>query len=98
MADAERAPAWPLEMDKVLRYSAALSRKPGFTLIDSFVGTCSWILRRFQFPPLPLPNPMLEALKASVLERQEVETREVTEAIGVPSQAGQASRGTHALG
>ena len=77
-------PAWPLEMDKVLRYSAALSHKPGFTLIDSFVGTCSWILRRFQLPPLPLPNPMLEALKARVLERQGAETREVTEAIGVP--------------
>ena len=71
-------PAWPLEMDKVLRYSAALSHEPGFTLFDSFVGTCSWILRRFQLPPLPLPNPMLEALKARVRERQ------VTEAIGVP--------------
>ena len=35
-------PAWPLEMGKVLRYSAALSHKPGCsTLIDSFVGTCS---------------------------------------------------------
>ena len=57
-------------MDKVLRYSAALSHKPGFMLIDSFVGTRSWILRRFQLPPLPLPNPMLEALKARVLEQQ----------------------------
>ena len=72
-------PAWPLEMDKVLRYSAALSHKPGFTL-----GTCSWILRRFQLPPLPLSNLMLEALKARVLERQGAETREVTEAIRVP--------------
>ena len=77
-------PASPLEIDKVLRYSVAPSHKPGFTLIDSFVGTCSWILRRFQLPPLPLPNPMLEALKARVLERQGAETREVTEAIGVP--------------
>ena len=77
-------PAWPLEMDKVLRYSAALYHKPGFTLFDSFVGTCSWILRRFQLPPLPLPNPVFQALKARVLERQEAETREVTEAIGVP--------------
>ena len=76
-------PAWPLEMDKVLRYSAALSHKPGFTLIDSIVGTCSWILRRFQLPPLPLPNSMLEALKTRVPERQGAETREVTEAIGV---------------
>ena len=67
---------------QVLR--SPLSHKPGFTLIDSFVGTCSWILRRFQLPPLPLPNPMLEALKARALERQGVETREVTEAIGVP--------------
>ena len=75
-------PAWPLEMDKVLRCSAALSHKPGFTLIDSFVGTCSWILRRFLLPPLPLPNPMLSRPRA--LDRQGVETREVTEAIGVP--------------
>ena len=48
------------------------------------MATCSWILKRFGMPPLPLLSPLLAGIQDSIVSRLRTETRALWESVPVP--------------